>query len=64
MAFEQADIDALDDAIKGGELKVKYGDKEVTYRSLSEMREIRAMMQQEVGGASAPTTSLASFSRE
>ena len=50
MAFTQSDLDALNDAIALGALKVKYADREVTYRSLSEMRDIRREMNAEVLG--------------
>jgi hypothetical protein len=53
MAFTQAQLDALEAAITGGELKVKYGDKEVTYRTLDEMIRIRDMMRRDLGLASA-----------
>lgn len=44
MAVTQADLQALDEAIATGATKVRYGDKEVTYRSLAEMRAIRREM--------------------
>ena len=42
MAYTQADLDALDAAIAGGELTVKTQDRMVQYRSLAEMDQIRA----------------------
>lgn len=41
MAFTQADLDAINDAIAKGVTKVKYQDKEITYRTLAEMYSIR-----------------------
>lgn len=53
MAFSQADIDALDAAMKTGLLSVRYPDgSQMTYRSLAEMRELRAAMAADVAQAS------------
>jgi hypothetical protein len=49
MAFNQAQLDALDEAIASGSLKVKYADKELTYRSLSEMMQLRDLMAKSLG---------------
>lgn len=49
MAFTLEQLTALDAAIAQGTLIVKYSDKEVTYRSLEEMMQIRALMQQDLG---------------
>lgn len=49
MAFTQTDLDTLNAAIASGELRVQYRDKAVQYRSLSEMLQIRKMMQEELG---------------
>ncbi len=53
MAFTQIDIDRLKTAIGQGTLTVEVEGKRVTYRSVSEMREILKMMQDEVAGSSA-----------
>lgn len=47
MAWTQTDVDALKAAIALGALKVRYSDREVTYRSLDEMRETLALMEAE-----------------
>lgn len=44
MAVTQAQLDALDDAIASGALSVSHNGKTVTYRSLEEMREVRAIL--------------------
>lgn len=49
MAFTQLQLDALDEAIAQGALRVKYADKEVEYRSLADMLALRTKMQQELG---------------
>ena len=56
MAWTQADIDALDRAIATGALSVSYAGppaRSITYRSMTEMLQARALMQQQVLGASA-----------
>lgn len=56
MAWTQAQLDALKDAIAQGALTVKYADKEVTYRSLNEMMRIKAVMENEINaGAARPS---------
>jgi hypothetical protein len=40
MAWTQAQIDALEDAIATGVQTVKHGDKTVTYASLDEMQRL------------------------
>jgi hypothetical protein len=49
MAYLQADLDAIEAAIKSGALKVKYQDKEVTYRSMDELMRIRDLMRKDLG---------------
>ncbi|MFL0825158.1 phage head-tail joining protein [Vibrio parahaemolyticus] len=44
MAFSKDDIDVLDEAIVTGELTVKINGREVTYRSIKELREARRMV--------------------
>ena len=48
MAWSQTDIDKLKAAIGQGATKVKFADREVTYRGLDEMRETLRLMQNEV----------------
>lgn len=48
MAWTQTDIDKLKAAIAQGATKVKFADREVTYRSLDEMRETLRMIQADV----------------
>lgn len=51
MAYTQAQIDDLKKAIAEGVLKVRFADREVTYRSLDEMRQTLTMMLNEVSAA-------------
>lgn len=55
MAWTQTDIDKLKAAIAQGATKVKFADREVTYRSLDEMRETLRILQAEVDSASGVT---------
>jgi len=49
MAFTQAQLDALEEAIGQGATRVKYADKEVEYRSLSEMLRLRDVLRRALG---------------
>lgn len=51
MAYTQADIDALDEALVSGVSTVRYRDRTVTYHSLKEMRALRRDMIREVDAA-------------
>ncbi len=55
MAWTQTDIDKLKAAIAQGATKVKFADREVTYRSLDEMRETLRILQAEVDAAAGLT---------
>jgi hypothetical protein len=44
MAWTQAQLNALNNAIANGNTKVKYADREISYRSLEEMLRLRAIM--------------------
>jgi len=48
MAWTQADIDRLKKALGQGATRVRFADREVTYRSLNELREILSMAQREI----------------
>lgn len=49
MAFTQADLTAIDAAIASGTLRVRYRDRDVTYRSMDELMKIRNLMREELG---------------
>jgi hypothetical protein len=49
MAWTQADLDALDKALKSGVLQVQRGDRLVKYRDLDEMLRVREMIRAELG---------------
>ena len=48
-SWTQADLDALESAIKDGVKEVEYGDKKVVYRSLDEMLKLRNLMRDCLG---------------
>jgi hypothetical protein len=49
MAWTQEDLTTLDAAIASGAMRVKYKDREVTYRSQAEMLQARSMIRRELG---------------
>jgi len=49
MAWTSNDLTVLESAIASGATSVKYADKEVTYRSLSDMFQLREQMKKELG---------------
>lgn len=64
MAISQADIDALERALVTGELRVRKGSREVTYRSVDEIEKALARSRRLLAGRH-PTTGrhqLADFS--
>ena len=48
-AFTVPRLEALEAAIAEGVLRVKYSDKEVQYRSLAEMLQVRDIMRRALG---------------
>lgn len=67
MAWTQADLTALDEAIASGVLKVAYRDKTVTYHSLADMLRLRAVMKEEIDAGTSSAVdryARAAFSRE
>lgn len=45
----EAQLTALEDAIASGALRVKYSDKEITYRSIDEMLRVRDFLLKKLG---------------
>jgi hypothetical protein len=52
--FTQADLQAINQAIASGYLKVRYEDKEVTYQSVEQMMKARAMIQSSLAATTSP----------
>ena len=53
MSFDAADLQAIDDAIASGELRVQYRDRLVEYRSIKELLMARTVIQNEVSSTTA-----------
>jgi hypothetical protein len=51
-SWTQADIEALEAAIKGGTLRVRFENREVQYQSISEMLKLLQTMKDAVAGGS------------
>lgn len=49
MAWQQSDLDEIEKNIATGALTVKFSDKEVTYRSLAEMMQVRDLIREKLG---------------
>jgi thiamine monophosphate synthase len=56
MAWAQADLDALETAIKAGVRSVSYRDRSITYASMEEMLRLRDVMKSVVNVAAGSTT--------
>ena len=62
MAFSADDIASLKAALATGALRVRYADgREVTYRSLGEMRQIIDMAESDTGASSGRKHTVAGF---
>ncbi len=61
MSWTQADLAAIEKAIKSGALSVQFADRQVAYRSLDDMMRIRAMMRHELGLDAADRVHYAEF---
>jgi hypothetical protein len=56
MAYSNAQLTALENAIASGYLRVRYADRDVTYQSTADMIKLRDAMRAELGVA-APASS-------
>ena len=52
--FTQAHLAAIEEAIAGGYLEVRYDDKQVKYQSVDQMLKARAMIVASLAAATAP----------
>lgn len=53
VSFTQTQLDTLDAAIASGTLKVAYDGREITYRSMKELREARDFVARGLSGSGA-----------
>lgn len=63
MAWTQTDLDAIEKALASGTLVVKYNDKQVTYRSIAEMMQVRDMIRRALGKTNQTQRFTANFSK-
>lgn len=63
MAWTLDDYNALKDAVKTGASKVKYADKEVTYRSQEEMMALLNAMGKDLGLSGKPSMQYPEFNK-
>jgi hypothetical protein len=61
MAWTQQQLEAVEAAIASGELTVRFGDRTVTYRSMDELLQARAVIQEALAAESGTTTDRFSF---
>ena len=59
----QSGLDAIEEAIAGGYLRVKYDDKEVWYRDMNELLKARELIRRRLG-AGTTTRRYVSFKRD
>ncbi len=65
-SWTQADIAALETAMKGGTLSVQFGDRRIQFQSITEMLKLRQEMMDAVAAAAGSAnsrTTYASFSK-
>jgi hypothetical protein len=60
-SWTQADITALETAIKGGVLRVRFGDREVQYHSIAEMLKLLDTMKAAVDTSSGTSTTRTTY---
>ncbi|MAW05279.1 MAG: hypothetical protein CL918_01850 [Deltaproteobacteria bacterium] len=61
--FSEAGLAAIEEAIAGGFLRVKYEDKEVWYRDLNELLKTRDLIRKRLGSGTT-TRKFASFKKD
>ncbi len=62
-SWTEADIAALETAIKGGTLRVRFGDREVQYQSIGEMLKLLQTMKDAVAAAGPTGASRTTYAR-
>ncbi|MFU8832111.1 MAG: phage head-tail joining protein [Wenzhouxiangella sp.] len=56
MAFVQADLDRINSAIASGERRVKFSDREIEYRDISDMLLAKSQIEKELAAAAGTIT--------
>jgi hypothetical protein len=63
MAWTQQQLDAIETAIASGELTVRFGDRTVTYRSMDELLQARAVIKNALDAEAGTITDRFSFAQ-
>jgi hypothetical protein len=63
MAWTQQQLEAIEAAIGSGELTVRFGDRTVTYRSMEELLQARALIKETLAAESGTATDRFSFAQ-
>lgn len=63
MPWTQQQLDAIEAAIASGELTVRFGDRTVTYRSVDELLQARAVIKESLATESGTVTDRFSFAQ-
>jgi len=63
MAWTQQQVDAIETAIASGELTVRFGDRTVTYRSMEELLQARAVIKNALDAEAGTATDRFSFAQ-
>ncbi len=62
-SWTEADIASLEAAIKGGTLRVRFGDREVQYQSMADMLKLLQYMKDTVAVAAGSDTGRTTYAR-
>ena len=62
-SWTEADVASLEAAIKGGTLRVRFGDREVQYQSMADMLKLLQYMKDTVAVAAGTDTSRTTYAR-
>ncbi|HOQ47741.1 MAG TPA: hypothetical protein PLA43_10745 [Bryobacteraceae bacterium] len=63
MPWTQQQLDAIETAIASGELTVRFGDRTVTYRSMAELLQARAVIKESLATESGTAIDRFSFAQ-
>ncbi len=63
MAWTQSQLDAIEAAIASGELTVRFGDRTVTYRSMDELLQARAVIKESIDAGAGKAADRFSFAQ-
>jgi DNA-binding FadR family transcriptional regulator len=63
MPWTQQQLDAIETAIASGELTVRFGDRTVTYRSMAELLQARAVIREALAAEAGAATDRFSFAQ-